>query len=92
MLDALVAEMLGASAPDMAVEGRRAAAAAALVLAVRREGRRNLAALKAIRLELAAGGQRHSLVRVFDAILWIAHPAARARGTRVLSARLDRQA
>jgi hypothetical protein len=92
MLDALVAEMLGASAPDLAVEGRRAAAAAELVLAVRREGRRNLAALKAIQRELAAGGHRHSLVRVFDAILWLAHPAARVRGTRVLSAWLDPQA
>ncbi len=92
MLDALVAEMLGASVPDLAAEGRRAAAAAELVLAVRREGRRNHAALKAIRSELASVGQRHSLVRVFDAILWIAHPAARARGTRVLAARVDRQA
>jgi hypothetical protein len=93
MLDALVAEMLGASAPDLVAAGRRAPASAQLVLAVRREGRRNLAALKAIQRELAAGGQRHSLVRIFDAILWVSHPAARVGGTRrALSARTDAQA
>jgi hypothetical protein len=88
MLDALVAEMLGASAPDLVAENRRAAAAADLVLVVRREGRRNLAALKEVQRELASGGRRHSLVRIFDAILWIAHPAARVRGaTRELAVR-----
>jgi hypothetical protein len=91
MLDALVAEMLGASAPDLVAADRRAPAAAELVLAVRREGRRNLAALRAVQRELP--GPQRSLVRIFDAILWLAHPAARVRGTRrVLGVRLDRQA
>jgi len=80
MLDALVAEMLGASAPDMVAADRRAAAAAELVLAVRREGRRNLAALRAVQRELA--GRPRTLVRIFDAILWLAHPSARVRGAR----------
>jgi uncharacterized protein DUF6308 len=80
MLDALVAEMLGASAPDMVAADRRAAAAAQLVLAVRREGRRNLAALRAIQRDLP--GRPRTLVRIFDAVLWLAHPSARVRGAR----------
>jgi hypothetical protein len=82
MLDQLVAEMLGANAADLAASDRRVDAAAALALAIRREGRRNLPALRAIQRTLADEGAPQTLVRLFDAILWLAHPAARVGAGR----------
>jgi hypothetical protein len=78
MLDRLVAEMLGASGDD----NQRVDTAVRLVDVFRVEGRRNLEPLRAVRSALAAEGRTTSLVRLLDAIVWFAHPAAGATGAR----------
>ncbi len=91
MLDRFVAEMLGASVPDAGANETRVATAVALTQATRREGRRNLAALRVIQEQLADDGIHCSLVRIFDAIVWSSHPAAGiSAGPRVLSAQMRR--
>lgn len=87
MLDRFVAEMLGAGLPESGGDEARAATAAALTRAIRRDGRRNLAALHGIQARLGEDGTRLSLVRIFDAVLWSSHPAAGLTGApRTLSA------
>jgi Family of unknown function (DUF6308) len=91
MLDRYVAEMLGAGLPDAGADEGRVATAISLTQAIRSEGRRNLGALAGIQRRLADDDVGRSLVRIFDAILWLAHPAARTAGApRVLSAGLRR--
>jgi hypothetical protein len=82
MLDRFVAELLGAGLPDSGGDGARAATAAALMHLIRREGRRNLKALRGLQAVLAKDGTDLSLVRIFDAVLWSAHPAAGLTGAR----------
>jgi len=72
MLDAYVAQLLGQPVTAETTEGRTEQAAR-LILHLRREGRRNLAALRAVRKELSGAG---SLIRILDAVLWLAHPGA----------------
>jgi hypothetical protein len=87
MLDRFVAEMLGAGLSDAGGDEARVATAAALTGAIRREGRRNLAPLRDVQTRLAEDGVERSLVRIFDAVLWSAHPAAGlSRTKRTLSA------
>jgi hypothetical protein len=87
MLDRFVAEMLGAALPESGADEARAATAAALTLAIRREGRRNLKELRGVQARLAEDGKRTSLVRIFDAVLWSSHPAAGlTTASRTLSA------
>lgn len=80
VLDELVVEMLGGSIPEQAE--KRAAAALPVVLHLRAQGRANVAQLKRIQGLLAAEGIERTLVRVLDAILWVAHPAAGVEGIR----------
>ena len=80
MLDRLVAEMLGVGLADTANQEQRVETAVRLTRTIRSEGRRNLDALLAIRDALATDGTRTSLVRLLDAIVWFAHPAARIDG------------
>ena len=82
MLDRLVAEMLGAVLANDPTLGRRVEIAAELTWAIRSEGRRNLDSLSRIREALSVEGTDRSLVRIFDAILWLAHPAAGVNGVR----------
>jgi Family of unknown function (DUF6308) len=84
MLDRFVAEMLGLSVPDGGNPQQRVDAAVRLTRAIRDQGRRNLAPLRRIRDSLAADGSDRSLVRIFDAILWFAHPAAGVAGSQRL--------
>jgi hypothetical protein len=81
MLDALVAQLLGQPVTAESVEGRTEQATR-LVLHLRAEGRRNAAALTAAQERLAESGHRHSLIRILDAALWLAHPAAGSPGSR----------
>lgn len=77
ILDALVVDLLGRSAPEAAATQRRVGEEAArVVVHLRREGRRNVDALRAIQERLAAEGYQRSLVRILDAALWLSHPAA----------------
>jgi hypothetical protein len=92
MLDRLVAEMLGlGQAADPRVE-QRVETAVRLTTTIRSEGRRNLEALSSIRDTLSAEGTHLSLVRLLDAILWFAHPAAAgiAGAPRTIEVRLRR--
>jgi hypothetical protein len=82
MLDRLVAEVLGAVLANDPAPGRRVEIAAELTWAIRSEGRRNLDTLSRIREALSVEGTDRSLVRIFDAILWLAHPAAGVNGVR----------
>jgi hypothetical protein len=89
MLDKLVVEMLGGGISQDAAADVRAEQAAALVAHLRAEGRANLRALRTIHAQLARRGAPHSLVRILDAVLWFAHPAARVSGVaRVLECRV----
>jgi hypothetical protein len=89
MLDRLVAEMLGLGPSTDAATERKVGTAVTLMHAIRSEGRRNLEPLRGIQDALATDGTRRSLVRLFDAILWFAHPAARVAGTpRTIEVRL----
>jgi hypothetical protein len=90
ILDRLVVEVLGGSLAEDAAPEIRAQLAANLVLHVRTEGIRNLDALREIKSELARLNLERSLVRILDAVLWLAHPAAGSLGTRrVLACRME---
>jgi hypothetical protein len=92
MLDRLVAEMLGLGLADDPRPAQRVDAAVRLTRTIRTEGRRNLEPLRAVRKALSADGTNRSLVRILDAILWFAHPAARVAGTsRTIEVRLGRE-
>jgi hypothetical protein len=82
MLDRLVAEMLGVGLANDPNDEQRVTTALRLVRTIRVEGRRNLEPLGNIRAELAREGTPRSLIRIFDAILWFAHPAAGVTGAR----------
>jgi Family of unknown function (DUF6308) len=82
MLDQLVVEMLGARISADAPAAVKAKQATELVAHLRDQGRANLPALRRIRSSVAAGGVDHSLVRILDAVLWYAHPAAASPGLR----------
>jgi Family of unknown function (DUF6308) len=82
MLDRLVAEMLGAGLPNDPTSARRVEMAIHLTRAIRSEGRRNVDTLRRICEVLSAEGKERSLVRIFDAMLWLAHPAAGVEGVR----------
>lgn len=89
MLDRLVAEMLGLGVPNESTVEQRVDTAIRLTHTIRAEGRRNLDALRNIRDELAQERTQRSLIRLFDAILWFAHPAAGVRGApRTIEVRL----
>jgi hypothetical protein len=89
MLDRLVAELLGAGAPDDPRAAQRVETAVALTRLLRSEGRRNLEPLRGIRDALSADGTHRSLIRLLDAILWSAHPAAGAgRSRRTIEVRI----
>jgi hypothetical protein len=76
ILDQLVAEMIGVRLPDGPSVEQRLSIAQRLATALRREGRRNLEALQGIEARLARDSIERPLIRIFDAILWSAHPAA----------------
>ena len=82
ILDSLVAQMLGVNPPDGLPPQQRLAGGRRLVAAVRQQGRRNLDVLRDIQAELARDHIERSLVRVFDAIIWYAHPAAGVPGIK----------
>jgi hypothetical protein len=89
ILDRLVVEMLGGTLAEEAPAAVRAQLAANLVLQVRTQGIRNLEALREIQSELARLHLERSLVRILDAVLWLAHPAAGNLGaSRVLTCRM----
>jgi hypothetical protein len=89
MLDRLVAEMLGLGMADAPTTEQRIETAVRLTRVIRSEGRRNLETLRRIRDALSAEGTRRSLVRLLDAILWFAHPAAAVAGApRTIEVRL----
>jgi hypothetical protein len=80
MLDRFLVELLaGAISPDAAADVR-ARQAARLVVHLRGQGRQSLGALRRIQAQLARRSIEHSLVRILDAILWSAHPAAGLSG------------
>ncbi len=76
ILDQLVAEMMGVRLPDGPTVEQRLSVARRLATALRREGRRNVRTLNSIRTQLAKDEIERPLIRIFDAILWSAHPAA----------------
>jgi hypothetical protein len=80
ILDRLVAEMMGVNLPDNPSAAQRVARGQQLTAAIRREGRRNVQVLRRIQEELAAEGVERTLIRIFDGILWYAHPAAGVPG------------
>jgi hypothetical protein len=80
MLDRFVAELLGAAPAE--APAARVDTALGLMRLLRVEGRKNLGPLRAVQDELAANGTTQSLVRILDAILWLAHPAAGVQGAR----------
>jgi uncharacterized protein DUF6308 len=82
MLDQFVVEMLGARISADAPAAVRAEHATELVVHLRDEGRANLPALRRIRSGVAGPGVDPSLVRILDAVLWSAHPAAGSPGLR----------
>jgi hypothetical protein len=82
ILDQFVAEMMGVSLPNSPTVEQRVAIAQRLATAIRREGRRNLEVLQRIQAELARDDINRPLIRIFDAILWFAHPAASVTGAR----------
>jgi hypothetical protein len=81
VLDENVVTMLGAKIPANAAYQRRAELALELALHVRDQGRQNLGILQEIQASLAGEGFKRSLVRILDAVLWFAHPAAGVSGT-----------
>lgn len=81
VLDGLVVDQFGTSLPTEPDKRAEAAARAAdLVAHLREQGRANLSPLKRIRDRLAIDGTQRSLVRVFDAVLWLSHPGAVVAG------------
>jgi Family of unknown function (DUF6308) len=90
ILDRLVVEMLGGTLAEDAAPEVRAQLAANLMLHVRTQGIRNLDPLRKIQSQLARLDLERSLVRILDAILWLAHPAAGNTGAkRVLACRME---
>jgi hypothetical protein len=79
ILDSLVAQLLGLTLSPRSAPQDRVRDAERLCAVIRREGRRNLPALRLIQESL--DGNR-SLIRIFDAVLWSAHPAASLSGAR----------
>jgi hypothetical protein len=78
VLDELIVEMMGVSLPTK--PDQRAVVAKRVTAAIRREGRRNIDALRNIQAELATSDIKLSLVRIFDIALWFSHPAASVAG------------
>ena len=68
--------MLGVPVPTQATSAQMVSVALQLTTLIRREGRRNLGALSEVRDALSVDGLKRALSRVFDAIMWFAHPAA----------------
>jgi hypothetical protein len=89
ILDKLVVEMLGGGVSQDAPPEVRAARAAALVAHIRAEGRANLRALRAIQTQLAREDVARPVVRILDAIVWLAHPAVRSAAARIIECRVD---
>ena len=90
ILDRLVVEMLGGTLAEDAAPEVRAQLAANLILHVRVQGIRNLDPLREIQSQLARLELERSLVRIVDAILWLAHPAEGNTGAkRVLACRME---
>ena len=81
VLDRLVAEMPGIPVPTQAASAQ-IVVALQLTTLFRREGCRNLDALSDVRDALSVDGLTRELSRVFDAIMWFAHPAASVWGVR----------
>lgn len=82
VLDSFVVQVLGINVSPDAGRDERIAVAQRLTKAIRREGRRNLAALRAIQGGIGKDGGLHlTLVRILDICLWFAHPAAGVPGT-----------
>lgn len=75
ILDDLVAVMLGVNMNDASAAGR-IKNAVRLLTHLRAQGRANLQQLETIQTMLIAQGIDRPLVRILDAILWFAHPAA----------------
>ena len=83
VLDSLVVQMMGINVGDDMSRTQRIAVAERVTAALRREGRRNVEALRAIQTEVNdGGGVRLTLVRILDICLWFAHPAAGVPGAR----------
>jgi hypothetical protein len=80
VLDELVLQMMGVPVPARA--DARTDAAQRVVAVIRREGRRNIKALRRIQKTTATAELRLSLVRIFDIALWFSHPAAGVDGAR----------
>lgn len=76
VLDSYVAVMLGKSMPEDAQDAQRLETAVNLLLHLRAQGRANLKQLQTIRSTLQTQCIDRSLVRILDAIIWFAHPAA----------------
>jgi hypothetical protein len=82
--------MLSGTLADHAAPEVRAQLAAKVVLHVRSQGILNLDPLREIQSQLARLDLERSLVRILDAILWLAHPAAGHTGAkRVLACRME---
>jgi hypothetical protein len=82
--------MLGGTLAEDAAPEVRVQLAANLMLHLRPQGIRNLDALREIQSHRARLNLARSLVRILDAILWLAHPAAGNLGARrVLACRLE---
>lgn len=79
IIDGLVVQMLGGGISGDATSAVKAEQATRLILHLRVQGRRNLAALETIRIRL---GQERSLVRILDAVLWSSHSAVNGFGSR----------
>ena len=79
VLDELVVEMMGVPVPDNL--DKRIKAAQRVTAAIRREGQRNIDALRRIQEATATERVRLSLVRLLDIALWFSHPAAGVDGT-----------
>ncbi|RKQ86059.1 hypothetical protein C8N24_4068 [Solirubrobacter pauli] len=79
VLDELAIQMMGLPVPDKRQARIRVAQRAAAAL--RREGRRNIHALRHIQDATASERTRLTLIRLLDIALWFAHPAASADGT-----------
>jgi hypothetical protein len=80
VLDELVVQVMGVNLPDDPTREKRIDMAQRVTAAIRREGRANIAALRAIQGQLPADGPKLSLVRILDICLWFSHPAAGVRG------------
>jgi len=80
VLDELVVEVMGVNLPGDAKPEGRIEVAARVTDAIRREGRRNIKALRRIQDELNNDGVQLSLVRILDITLWFSHTAAGVPG------------